>query len=102
MADEDEAYRRFVQSLPCCACRKSPPSEVHHETGAGMGLRAHDHRSMPLCILCHHDFHAAAGIFRRFKRAERTAWQEEQIAYTQALYGARWTVGADVLDGDVF
>jgi hypothetical protein len=32
------------------------------------------------------DFHAARGLFRGMKRAERRAWQIEQVSELQAIW----------------
>ena len=46
---EDPAYLAKVASLPCCVCG-ARPVEVHHiRTGCGMGQRAGDDQTIPLC-----------------------------------------------------
>lgn len=77
MANEDPSYSSWIRTLACALCGKAPRSEQHHRSGAGMGRRAHDHESMPLCHACHHtrlgriprerrrDFEASAVVFYR-------------------------------------
>ena len=43
----EKRYFAAVVELGCCIC-KMPP-EIHHKTGAGMGIRAHNSDVMPLC-----------------------------------------------------
>ena len=49
-----------VAQLPCVCCGR-PCEEVHHcrslELGCGMGLKAPDEMTIPLCAKHHHDFH---------------------------------------------
>jgi len=40
-------YYRKVSELGCIIC--SMPAEIHHLTGAGMGLKSKDDEIMPLC-----------------------------------------------------
>lgn len=93
MAGEDRAYSDRVRDLPCAMCGKRGRSEQHHRSGAGMGLRAHDHDSMPLCWRCHH---VELG---RMPKADRRAFEAKAIAETRAAVGAV-PVAAD--EGEVF
>lgn len=86
MANEDDAYRAWVTRQPCAMCGKAPPSQCHHRTGAGLALRAHDHQSMPLCPLCHHDLHALSGRFKGWSRGQLRLWQEDKVNETRARY----------------
>lgn len=51
----DKKYLKRVASLPCCACQaiglsgRLPTVVAHHKTGAGMGMKACDLDTMPLC-----------------------------------------------------
>jgi hypothetical protein len=53
---------------------------VHHHIGAGMGLKSHDARAIPLCTQCHRDYHDHNGIFRTMNRAQKLAWHGEKLA----------------------
>ena len=52
-----EEYKAFIRSKPCCGpgCYKPAPSDPHHEsiTGRGMGIKASDLETLPLCRRCH-------------------------------------------------
>lgn len=77
-------------------CGRAPPSELHHSTARrGLGQRSSDHDGIPLCMLCHHEFHSACGAFRDMDKAARRKWQEDAVAKYQDY---RWT---DAID-DVF
>lgn len=55
MAKQTAASRRYmgrVAQLPCVVCG-AEPVEVHHKLGAGMGLRASDYETIPLCSTHH-------------------------------------------------
>lgn len=95
MAGEDRRYLAWIRTQPCCSC--SPgyvdglgvcggPVEAHHKTGAGMGLRAHDHETMPLCAKHHKQLHEFTGMFEHDSRMSRLAWQERRIAEHQKRY----------------
>jgi len=55
-----KAYRDFVKSLPCCGCG-GPSDDPHHiidaVLGGGMGTKASDLHSLPLCRRCHNLLH---------------------------------------------
>ena len=65
--------------MHCHQCGRPPPSEAHHRTGAGMGLKAKDDLTMPLCPTCHVEFHALSGPFKGMTREQARAWQDEAI-----------------------
>ena len=71
----DPAHLARVASLPCCACGASPV-EVHHiRDGVGMGQRASDHETIPLCPYHHRTgptaFHAGPRYFEALYGTER-------------------------------
>lgn len=49
-----------VAALPCCVCG-AEPVQAHHlkglKYGTGMGLKACDTKTIPLCYAHHHEFH---------------------------------------------
>lgn len=52
-------HLKRVRELPCCACIESKKeqrykTEAHHLIGCGMGLKASDLKTIPLCTF-HHD-----------------------------------------------
>lgn len=55
------AYLRFVRSLPCCICGTEADVQAHHLIGTGnmhgMGIKAPDWATMPLCPRDHHRMH---------------------------------------------
>jgi hypothetical protein len=84
MAGEDARYLEWVRTLPCCRCARPPRSHPHHKTVPGIARKAHDHDAMPLCPLCHHDFHALCGPFKGWTRDQLRLWQELHVGTTQA------------------
>lgn len=75
-----------VRSMSCCACGAPPPNHAHHVTfKRGLGQKASDRDVMPLCWLCHSEFHGAYGHFRDWTHEKRTEWQKEQL---ELLWGA--------------
>ena len=73
--------------MPCMACGSAPPSVLHHKTGAGMGLRAHDQDGMPLCDPCHKSIHSLTfGHFKGWTKDRRRNWQEWAVGLLQGEY----------------
>lgn len=46
-----------IRALPCVRCQAPPPSQACHanwgEFGKGMGIKADDEYTIPLCHACH-------------------------------------------------
>ncbi|MAR57103.1 MAG: hypothetical protein CMM93_07970 [Rickettsiales bacterium] len=53
----ERAHLDKVASLGCITCRNAgytdSPAEIHHVTGAGMGLRSDHYMTIPLCPAHH-------------------------------------------------
>lgn len=84
MAGESQAYLEWVRTLWCSMCNAWPPNQAHHLIVPGLTIKAHDHDSMPLCVLCHEQLHKLSGHFKGWDRARLHAWQLEQIERTRA------------------
>jgi hypothetical protein len=71
-----EAWRRAVASLPCARCLKDGPSQCAHANhiGKGMGLKAPDCWTFPLCPACHADFDQGATLTKAQKREMAEMW----------------------------
>ncbi len=86
MAGEDPHYTDWVHRQPCHQCKRQAGCDAHHRTGAGMGLRSHDHASFPLCRWCHTAFHAGSGPFKWFDKAGRRDWQDKAVIKARGTY----------------
>ena len=82
----DEMYLRWVRRQPCCVCGKFAPSDAHHRTGAGMGIKAHDHETMPLCRTHHRQLHDLRGHFNDWERSTLREWQRIQALAHRRLF----------------
>lgn len=92
-AGRDSAYLAMVRLLPCCAARLSSCEgtavDAHHAgPRPGVAMKAHDRTAVPLCRHHHQRFHDAAHPFRRWSKAMRREWQDEQIRVTQEALDA--------------
>lgn len=62
----NERYLAFVREHDCCACGADGPSDPHHWAlkgkGGGMGTKADDFRTVPLCRACHDYYHAHGNL----------------------------------------
>ena len=91
MAGNDPARLAFVRTLPCCApgaptgCLGTVAPH-HHTQYRGMGQRAVDDQTMPLCWGHHRAFHDGRGPFRDWGQGHRRAWQDEQVAACQVAW----------------
>lgn len=84
----DEAYLRFIRSLPCVVYGTPPPSHAHHEVGGGRGKgqKAPDRRTIPLSPRAHDEFHAGRGFCKGWSRQKRIDWQDQEIYRLQKLH----------------
>lgn len=81
----DPAHLEFVRRLPCCLCNRGPRSEPHHDTEKrGMGQKADDTRTIPMCHRHHMDAQSYAGPFKGWDKYRMRAWFEEQLARVMA------------------
>lgn len=63
-----ETHKARVRALDCVRCRAPGPSDVAHVNfGKGMGLKACDSLTFPLCRPCHRD-HDQGGMPRDERR----------------------------------
>jgi hypothetical protein len=76
---KDKKYFAKVTELGCCICRQPP--QIHHCTGAGMGLRSSNRDVMPLC---HYHHVGAEGIHTIGVRT----WEKK---YGTQEYWINWT-----------
>jgi hypothetical protein len=55
-----KAYLEYVSGLVCCGCGQ-PADEAHHVIsagiGGGMGTKASDFLTLPVCRKCHDEIH---------------------------------------------
>ncbi|WP_131667405.1 DUF968 domain-containing protein [Psychrobacter pygoscelis] len=60
MSNRDPKRLASIRQLPCCECGKAPRSQAAHsnfgEHGKGMGIKADDKYTIPLCAECHQRF----------------------------------------------
>ena len=64
-----ERHLQRVRELPCCICSAPPPSDPHHYGRRGVGQKADDYQTVPLCRRCHDGWHAQ-GYCPPYNRSE--------------------------------
>lgn len=71
-----EAWRRAVAELPCSMCLRPGPNQAAHANhiGKGLGLKAPDCFTMPLCPECHREFDQGVTFSRDEKREMAERW----------------------------
>jgi hypothetical protein len=90
LADED--YLAWIRSLPCAVCPLDDRTHAHHlkhgkgERRGGMGIRVHDHLTIPSCARHHRQFHAGTGYFKGWSKERKLKWQERWIARLRKRY----------------
>ena len=87
-----------MRRLPCCAiglpypdsgvthrCHSDWHREAHHAgKRPGTGIKCSDLETHSFCRLAHRQWHGGFGVFKGWTRAQRRAWADEAIAFTQA------------------
>jgi len=89
MANEDRYYICWLGVQTCCAtdCRNKsgPPHHPRHDVG--MGMRAHDHRAVPLCPECHESIHRLTwGTFKGWTRDMVREFMDKKAMKYRKLY----------------
>jgi hypothetical protein len=83
----DPAYLARVAELPCSVCGVYGV-HVHHRTGAGMGRKADDYDTIPLCPTHHQHGNYGIALHAGEKEWERRyGTQEEHVKKTQLALG---------------
>ena len=75
-----------VRSLPCCHCGASPRSQAAHsnfsEHGKGMGTKADDEYTVPLCHSCHSQLDQ---YNMGMSKNESIAWFENRLKFVNGV-----------------
>lgn len=58
----DSDYLAHVRKHPCCSCGATEAIHAHHVASGGMGQKASDYLTAPLCGVCHQHWHATATL----------------------------------------
>lgn len=71
-----DAWRRAVASLPCSVCMREGQSQAAHvnHLGKGMGLKAPDVWTFPLCHECHREFDQGRTYTKEQRRELAERW----------------------------
>ncbi len=74
---EDSKYTRWVKTRPCCGCgeRSDDPHHIIGHGQGGMGTKAHDFFTIPLCRKCHDALHE-----------DVAAWEAEHGSQVELLF----------------
>ncbi|HEJ8096336.1 TPA: DUF968 domain-containing protein, partial [Serratia marcescens] len=74
---EDSKYTRWVKTRPCCGCgaRSDDPHHIIGHGQGGMGTKAHDFFTIPLCRKCHDALHE-----------DMAAWEAEHGSQVELLF----------------
>lgn len=83
----EKRYMARVAELPCSVCGVWPV-ELHHPTGAGMGLRAKHTDVFPLCPPCHRTGGYGVAVHAGTKKWEKLHGDQwEHVAKTKQILG---------------
>lgn len=92
-SDGDKAYTAWIHTQPCCmedvgghVCRTGRIEQSHLRNMTGLGLKAPDIQSVPMCSTLHRAWEAHSVWFSGWTKEQRLAWMLERIAVTQAAY----------------
>ena len=84
----DEAYRRLVATLPCAHCKRHGPSQcAHADEGKGLGIKASDRDTYPLCAdePGRRGCHSLIGASGMFTREQRRTLERAYVSQTRAV-----------------
>lgn len=89
---KSESHRRFVRSRVCCRCGSDVAVECAHVrigSGAGVGQKPDDWRTVGLCRVCHTEQHSIG---------ERTFWKGADVEALIAAYCAASPKAREIRD----
>lgn len=71
-----EAWLRAVASLPCICCKRDGETQAAHvnHRDKGMGIKAPDCWTVPLCVSCHREFDQGRTWTKQQKRELMDEW----------------------------
>ena len=81
-------YLEFIRPLPCCGCHRPGPSDPHHWGKRGIGQKASDFSTVPLCRECHDQFHTKGTVVDLDRKQTTLLFLKTQVALLQ-----RWAEG---------
>lgn len=87
--DTDARHLDFVRGLPCCLCKRPGDTQAHHLMRGvvrGMGLRAADRWTIPVCSIHHAAIHA---------HGDESEFLAMRNVDGPALAAALWSVSGD-------
>ncbi|WPO68765.1 Ref family recombination enhancement nuclease [Acinetobacter haemolyticus] len=73
-----------IRKLPCVVCGRSPVDAAHSNQsnhGKGMGLKACDSKTIPLCRNHHQEFDQ----FQKMNRSESVEWFDRMLEKTERM-----------------
>lgn len=74
-----------IRQLPCVRCQAPAPSQACHanwgEFGKGMGIKADDSYTIPLC----HDCHVWLDQYQEMDRGKAREWFLERLEFTNNI-----------------
>ena len=89
----DEAYKAWCRLQDCRVAVAlnswrtcQGPMEPHHAGEHGLSQLPPDSTCIPLCFGCHDNRHRGLGFFKGMPKAERRAWEDEQVGICRAMY----------------
>ena len=87
-------HRQTVALLPCLACGLEGSTQcAHRNAGKGMGIKACDSQTFPLCIKCHAELDQGGHMSRDTRRA----LELEYVSITRKILKVRnwWSASAE-------
>jgi hypothetical protein len=95
-----ESYRRFVAAQPCMSCGIVGYSQCAHANGGGMGTKASDLDTFPLCATrpghmgCHMQFDLCIDMTKHQRRILTAEYVERMQAIARAAGRQEFRVAA--------
>lgn len=74
-------YLSHVRRHPCCICASRREVQAHHIGRHGTSIKADDTMTVPLCALCHEEWHRTGRVGHLVRKAvELEFWRAAALA----------------------
>lgn len=78
MSKRNPTRLELIRKLPCVRCGKHAPSQACHSNfqkhGKGMGTKANDYWTIPMCYSCHREFDHYQSLNRAMAEEQFKQW----------------------------
>lgn len=85
--NRDAKYLAWIRKFPCCACGSARNIEAAHTGPHGLGQKADDYKTLPMCLECHR---TGKHAYHKIGRIDWEAVQEKSVEELISFYQRLW------------